>query len=81
MTTNPDAHAVRFVSGEVVYHHWDQDHRLVERRLAFSCLDELLALCLGPPVRHLVDRVVIVGQDPQGRRRQLTLGFQSLTEP
>ena len=69
-----------FVSGQVIYHHWDENHRLVESVRPFYSLDELLAYCLSPPSRHLVDRITVTGRDGQGRRRQLVLGFQSLTE-
>ena len=60
---------------------WDENHHLVESARAFHSLDELLAHCLSPPTRHLVDRVTITGRDAQGRRRQLVLAFQALTEP
>lgn len=70
-----------FVAGEVVYHHWDENHRLVENVQAFHSLDELLMHCLAPPANHLVNRVTLTGQDTQGRRRQLVLSFQALTEP
>jgi hypothetical protein len=81
MTPAKESAAVHFVDGKVIYHHWDEDHRLVERSQVFRSLEELLAQCLAPPAQHLVDRVVVTGQDPGGRRRQLVLGFQSLTEP
>ncbi|OQY18321.1 MAG: hypothetical protein B6I34_10925 [Anaerolineaceae bacterium 4572_32.1] len=73
--------SVEFISGKVTYHHWDKEHRLVEGSRAFHSLDELLTHCLAPPEKHLVERVTMTGQDAQGRRRQLVLGFQSLTEP
>jgi hypothetical protein len=72
---------VSFITGEVIYHHWDKKHRLVESTQAFHSLDELLAHCLAPPAKHLVNRVTVTGQDARGRRRQLVLSFQALTEP
>jgi len=47
MTSVPGAIPVNFVSGEVIYHHWDENRRLVERVRTFRSLDELLALCLA----------------------------------
>ena len=81
MTDATSTIPMNLISGQVIYHHWDENHRLVESALAFHSLDELLALCLSPPARHLVDRVTITGRDAQGRRRQLVLAFQVLTEP
>lgn len=78
MVVVTDSTLVDFVGGEVVYHHWDENRRLVESSRAFHSLDELLAHCLSPPARHLVDRVTVTGQDAQGRRRQLVLSFQAL---
>jgi len=70
-----------FVSGQVIYHHWDKNHRLVESAETFRSLDELLRRCLTPPAGYLVDRITVDGLDAQGRRRQLVLSFQALTEP
>ena len=81
MTDATSTIPMNLISGQVIYHHWDENHRLVESARAFHSLDELLALCLSPPARHLVDRVTITGRDAQGRRRQLVLAFQALTEP
>lgn len=81
MTPTREPPVVRFVAGKVIYHHWDETYRLVERNQAFGSLEELLAQCLSPPAQHLVDRVELTGQDTEGRQRQLVLGFQSLTEP
>ncbi len=73
--------AVSFIAGEVIYHHWDENRRLVESARAFHSLNELLTHCLTPPARHLVNRVTVTGRDAQGRRRQLVLSFQALTQP
>ena len=81
MTDATSTIPMNLISGQVIYHHWDENHRLVESARAFHSLGELLALCLSPPARHLVDRVTITGRDAQGRRRQLVLAFQVLTEP
>jgi hypothetical protein len=75
------ASAISFISGQVIYHHWDESHRLVETAKTFHSLDELLAHCLAPPSGYLVDRITVDGLDTQGRRRQLVLSFQALTEP
>lgn len=80
MTAITDITPVSFISGQVICHHWDKNHRLVESARAFHSLDELLAHCLAPPAKHLVNRVTVTGRDAQGRRRQLVLGFQSATE-
>lgn len=80
MTDATEEKLVNFTAGKVVYHHWDEKHRLIERTQAFHSLDELLTYCLAPPARHLVDRITLTGRDAQGRRRQLMLGFQALTE-
>ncbi len=69
---------VDFVGGEVIYRHWDENHRLVESTRAFHSLDELLAHCLSPPAKHLVDRITMTGRDAEGRCRQLVLSFQAL---
>jgi hypothetical protein len=81
MTDATSTIPMNLISGQVIYHHWDENQRLVESARAFHSLDELLAHCLSPPTRHLVDRVTITGRDAQGRRRQLVLAFQALTEP
>ena len=81
MTDQIDTASVSFIAGRVIYHHWDENHRLVESARAFHSLDELLTQCLTPPVRHLVDRIALIGRDTEGRRRQLVLSFQALTEP
>jgi hypothetical protein len=75
------ASPISFISGQVIYHQWDESHRLVETAKTFYSLDELLAQCLAPPSGHLVDRITVDGLDAQGRRRQLVLSFQALTEP
>jgi hypothetical protein len=80
MTDTKDKTPVNFITGEVIYHHWDEKHRLVESTRTFHSLDELLTQCLSPPARHLVNRVALTGRDAQGRRRQLLLSFQALTE-
>jgi len=72
---------VNFIAGKVIYHHWDENHRLVESARIFHSLDELLTHCVAPPAKHLVNRVAVTGRDAQGRRRQLVLSFQALTEP
>jgi len=81
MTHTTHTAPVNFITGEVIYHHWDKNHRLVESAHTFHSLDELLAHCLSPPAKHLVNRVTVTGRDAQGRRRQLILSFQALTEP
>jgi hypothetical protein len=78
--TETDTTSVNFITGEVIYHHWDEAHRLVESTRTFRSLDELLTHCLSPPTKHLVNRVTVTGRDAQGRRRQLLLSFQALTE-
>jgi hypothetical protein len=79
--TETDTTPVNFVTGKVIYHHWDENHRLVESTRTFHSLDELLAHCLAPPAGYLVDRISLKGRDAQGRRRRLVLSFQALTEP
>jgi hypothetical protein len=81
MSEQTDTTPVSFIAGRVIYHHWDENHRLVESTRAFHSLDELLSQCLAPPVKHLVDRITLIGRDAEGRRRQLVLSFQALTEP
>jgi hypothetical protein len=72
---------IGFVSGQVIYHHWGEDRRLIESTRAFRSLDELLMHCLAPPEKRVVARISVTGQDAQGRRRQVVLSFQSVTEP
>ena len=73
--------SIGFVSGQVIYHHWGEDHRLIESSQAFHSLDELLMHCLVPPEKRVVARIMVTGQDAQGHRRQVVLSFQSVTEP
>ena len=79
MTGATGGSSIGFLSGQVVYHHWDENHRLVESTKTFHSLDELLTHCLSPPVGYLVDRITVHGVDAQGHRRQLVLSFQALT--
>lgn len=69
----------KVVEGRIVLRHWDRTSGLTETPQVFSSLDELYAHCLAATDPHLVDRIVIQGEDENGEPRLLTFVFQSIT--
>ena len=69
----------KVLEGRLILRHWDQNAGLTETPQVFSSLDELYAHCLATGDPHLVDRIVIEGQDGTGESRVLTFVFQSIT--
>lgn len=65
--------------GEVIYRVWEKGRELQELSISFSSLEELFQLCLEHGHGRLVDRINIRGQDEEGRHRELTLAFRSVT--
>ena len=69
----------KVLEGKIVLRHWDRNSGLTETPQVFSSLDELYAHCLATTDPHLVDRIVIQGEDENGESRVLTFVFQSIT--
>jgi hypothetical protein len=51
---------------------------ITEMSLPIHTLEELYAYCVGEIDPHLIERVLLTGEDAQGRPRLLTFSFQSL---
>jgi len=68
----------KVLEGKLVMRQWGQTG-LIETLRNFSSLDELYSLCVMTPDPQIVDHIIIHGQDEQGRPRELTLVFQSIT--
>ncbi len=69
----------KVLKGRIVLRHWDQAAGLTETAQLFGSLDELYAHCLTADDPHLIDRIVIQGEDENGKLRLLTFVFQSIT--
>lgn len=69
----------KVLKGRIVLRHWDQAAGLTETAQLFGSLDELYAHCLATTDPHLIDRIVIQGEDENGKLRLLTFVFQSIT--
>lgn len=65
--------------GQIVFRQFGSDNNLQETTKSFSSLEQLFELCLTNTDKELVDRVHIDGTDSEGKQRQLTLVFQSIT--
>ncbi len=68
----------KVLEGKLVMRQWGQTG-LIETLKSFSSLDELYALCVMTPDPQIVDHIIIQGKDENGRPRELTFVFQSIT--
>jgi hypothetical protein len=53
---------------------------ITETSLPITTLEELFTYCVTNVEPHLLERVLLAGQDAQGRERLLTFTFQSVTD-
>ena len=58
----------------------DRTTGITETSQSFATLDELYTYCMAAPDPHLVDRIVIIGEDEQGKSHRLTFMFQSISD-
>ena len=65
---------------KLILRHLDRVTGITETSRSFATLDELYSYCVATPDPHLVDRIVIIGQDEQGRSHLLTFRFQSISD-
>ena len=68
----------KVLEGKLVMRQWGQTG-LIETLKSFSSLDELYSLCVMTPDPQIVDHIIIQGKDENGRPRELTFVFQSIT--
>ena len=68
----------KVLAGKLVVRQWERTE-LVETFKDFSSLAELYSLVVKMPDPHLLEHIIIQGQDERGQPRELTLFFQSLT--
>ena len=66
------------LGGKLILRQWGQTG-LVETLKSFSSLEELYALCMKAPASQIVDHIIIQGEDANGRPREVTFVFQSIT--
>ncbi len=52
---------------------------ITETQVSVTSLEELFNLCVGADP-HLIDRLLITGQDSHGRQRLLSFTFQSISD-
>jgi len=69
----------KVTEGVIVFRTTDTSRQLVEVEETFSSLDELFTRCLPLNDEKLVERIIVRGTDENGKSRQLTLVFESVT--
>ena len=67
--------------GTVVYMQWTPEEGLTQTSVPFTSLDELFDLCLASGTRGHVEEILILGDDPDGYGRQVTLTFRAASRP
>ena len=70
---------LKVVEGKIVLRQWQHGSGLTETPRVFYTLEELYAQCLNAANPDLIDRIVITGEDENGRPRVMTFVFQSIT--
>lgn len=53
---------------------------ITETKLPITTLEELFTQCVSKTDPHLIERLLIAGQDAQGRPRLLSFTFQSVAD-
>ncbi|MFL6207982.1 MAG: hypothetical protein ACJ74W_03990 [Pyrinomonadaceae bacterium] len=53
---------------------------VVETTVPVATLEELFAFCIAKADPQIVERLLLTGQDAEGRPRLLTFTFQSVTD-
>ncbi len=56
------------------------DSGITETNLPIKTLEELFTQCVSKTDPHLIERLLIAGQDAQGRTRLLSFTFQSVAD-
>ncbi|PYS89361.1 MAG: hypothetical protein DMF64_17905 [Acidobacteria bacterium] len=56
------------------------DDGIVETNLPIKTLEELYNYCVTKTEPHLIERILLTGQDAGGRARLLTFVFQSVAD-
>ena len=66
--------------GTIIFREWHRVEGLREARRAFASLDELFETCLAVSDPQMVDRILLRGNDGEGRPHTITFTFQALTQ-
>ena len=56
------------------------DAGIIETNLPIETLEELFDYCVAKTEPHLIERILLAGQDGRGRPRLLTFVFQSVAD-
>jgi hypothetical protein len=64
----------------LVLRQFSAESGITETNLPMMTLEELFDYCVTKTQPHLIEQLMLVGQDDQGRARLLTFTFQSVAD-
>ena len=71
---------IKEAQGVLIIRRWDPNQGLIERRIDFNSIHDLLKHTFSLDKTETPDRIEMRGLDGSGKRKRMTLDFHSITE-